>query len=705
MRGYRVSAVIILALLACISTGTIVAQTSLAGVNGLVTDSSGAVVPGAEVSLRNVDTNQTRVVLSNDVGLYSFPSVPAGNYTLTAEMHGFSKFQTNLTLRVGQDATVNVRLTVGEAAFEVTVADSTPVVEASTSTLYDVKESDRIKSLPLNGRSIVTLFSLTPGVSREQNTTQVNGLQQGNVQFLADGVSIEDKYLGDFTRVSPAMEGIQEFRVEALNSSAQYSKPATISYLTRSGTNSIRGSAFETYRSNGLLARSPLSTKAQDKLIRHEFGGAVGGPVVLPKIYNGRDKTFFFFTYEGLRLTQRYGFLTGSPSEALRNGDFSNYIPQGEDTLFTIYDPLTSRLNPETGLYIRDPFPNNRIPADRISNLARKALSRYPMPNLPNAPLTQNLEVRLPTGTNEDKFTAKGDHQAGNDTFTVTFTFVDQVKLDAKGGATTEIMYNTATARTYQGTFANTHTFSPNLVNEFRLGFTRPTSRRGPASKDPKITDFLGLPNVTGDSGWPTMDPVDQYGDDEWGVFWDDDNPQTAPQLFTTWVDNLSLIKGRHSFKAGVQFRTMAVNSDERGQPRGNYEFGPEWTGLGDENGNLIWGTGSGFASFLLGYNTWGTLRSDKGFFYHRQNDLGVYFQDDWRVSPRLTLNLGLRYEYYTRYRDLRDQIATYDPASKALVLTGPVDQAFSVNPAAVKAYQATGVVFKTASEAGLQAP
>jgi len=246
MRGHRLVAVVILMLVACFFTAGSLAQTSLGGVKGLVTDSSGAVVPGAGLTLKNLDTNQTRTTVSNDVGLYAFPSVPAGNYTVTAELTGFAKFEGKLVLRVGQEVTVDIRLAVGTQAVEVTVADSTPVVETSTSTLYDIKESARIETLPLNGRSIATLFALTPGVSREAGTTQVNGLQQGNVQFLADGVSIEDKYLGDFTRVSPAMEGVQEFKVEALNSSAQYSKPATISYLTKSGTNRIHGSGFET---------------------------------------------------------------------------------------------------------------------------------------------------------------------------------------------------------------------------------------------------------------------------------------------------------------------------------------------------------------------------------------------------------------------------------------------------------------------------
>lgn len=695
------------------------AQTSLGGIRGGIRDASGGVIPGASVMLKNEDTNQIRSTISTESGLYYFPSIPAGNYLVSTDVPGFHKYAAKVVLRVGQELTIDVTLAVAGSPVVVEVRDSTPVVETGGATISDVKESARIVALPLNGRSIATLFTLTPGVANWSTSlssstgNQINGLQQGSIQFLADGVSIEDKYLGDFSRVSPALEGVQEFKVEAMNSTAQFSKPATISYLTRSGSNTIHGSLFETYRSNDFLARNPFSTKPPAYLLRNEFGGALGGPVRLPGLYNGKDHTFFFFTYEGLRQDETYQATKGSPTEELRNGDFSHYIPSGESTVYTIYDPLTTRLDPGTGLYVRDAFPGNKIPESRISSVAKKALAQYPMPTSPGAPLDENLWVELPRGDRLNKYTGKVDHQRVKDTLSFTYTFVDQKRPSPKSGSPTEeIFYNNTTARTQQATFAHTHIFGPRAVNEFRAGITRPNSRRGPTIKSPAVTDTLGLQNVTGDTGWPGLYPYDpvtsdiEFGGWPGGLFWDDDNPQTAPQLFTTWVDNLSVTRGSHNLKMGFQFRTMAVNSDERGQPRGIYEFGAEWTGLGDANGHLTPGTGSGFATFLLGYDgvQWSpssTLRSDKGFFYHRQKDLGLYFQDDWKVTQRLTVNLGLRYEYYSRYRDLRDQIATYDSQSRSLVLQTSVDQAFAVNPAAVKAYQDAGVVFKRYDEVG----
>jgi hypothetical protein len=687
---------------------SLVAQTSLGGIRGLVQDSTGAVVPSQEIKLVNQDTNQSRTTASTEAGLYTFPSIPAGNYVIQVDRQGFKKFEGKLVLRVGQEATVDISLEAAGTAVTVEVVESTPVIETSSATLSDVKESDRIRTLPLNGRNIASLFSLTAGVSRTSGT-QINGLQVGSIQFLADGVSIEDRYLGDFTRVSPSLEGVQEFRIEALNSTAEYSKPATVSYLTKSGTNLIHGSSFLTYRSNAFMARNPFSKSAQPPLQRREFGASVGGPVYIPKLYNGKNKTFFFFTYEGLRQPNSSYQIKGSPTDALRNGDFSNYIPDGASSVYTIYDPLTTRLDPATGLYIRDPFPGNIIPADRITNMAKKALSYYPLPNRAGAPISANLDVILPQSTVDNKYTAKVDHQIGSDTLSGTFTYTDEVRSSPKSGSPSQLIYfNNVTGRTLQGTFAETHLFGPTIINEFRLGATRPNSRRGPTIKDPAITTVLNLPNVTGDSGWPCLYPLgpvtydSEFGGWPTGIFFDDDNPQTAPQLYVTLADNLSITHNSHSIKVGGLFRTQALNSNEVGQPRGCYSFGPEWTGLGDSNGNLIAGTGSGFASFLLGLDdVYGEIRTNKGFFYHRQKDFAVYFQDDWKVNSRLTLNLGLRYEYYTRYRDKRDQVSDYDPVTKSIVLSTPVEQSFGANAGAIKAYEDVGVVFKTTGDVG----
>ncbi len=695
-------------LLLCLSLlflpASMMAQTSLGGIRGLVQDSTGAVVPGQEVKLVNQDTNQTRTTVSTEAGLYTLPSLPAGNYVISVERSGFKKFEGKLVLRVGQEATVNIGLVATGGAITVEVKDETPVVETSTGTLSDSIESERIRTLPLNGREITSLFTLSPGVT-QQNGTQVNGVQAGSVMFLGDGVSMEDRYTGDVSRVHPAMEGIQEFRIETLSTSAQYSKPATISYLTKSGTNLIHGSAFETYRSNRFFARDPFSQNKQPQLQRREFGASVGGPVFIPKIYNGKDKTFFFFTYEGLRQPQMNTYHMISPPENIRNGDFSNYIPFGETSVYKIYDPLTTRLDPATGTYIRDQFPGNIIPADRISNMAKKALPYWPLPNIAGAGQDQNnLETHLSAGTMRNKFTAKMDHQMSRDTISGSYSFMDESRDSPKGNGVSELIYsNKTTAKTWQVTLADTHIFSPTIVNEFRFGGTRPNSRRGPTIKDPVITTLLGLQNATGDSGWPCLYPYTYNENLEFGDFYfDDDNPQTAPQFFGTYADNLSWTKKNHAIKIGGQLRTGAFNSNEIGQPRGCYEFPADWTGLaGDPSGVYAPGTGSGFASFLLGYPLAGELRTNKGFFYHRQKDLAVYFQDDWKVTPRLTLNLGLRYEFYTRYKDKNNQIASYDPVTKSMVTSSPIDQSYLVSPAAIAAYEKAGVIFKSADQVG----
>ena len=184
----------------------------------------------------------------------------------------------------------------------VEVKDETPVIETSSATLSDTKEMERIKPYPSMAEKSPA-FSPLRRASRERGT-QINGMQTGSVMFLGDGVSMEDRYTGDMSRVNPALEGIQEFKIETLNSSAQFSKPATVSYMTKSGTNLLHGSAFLTYRSNHFYARDPFSQAKQPPLQRREFGASVGGPVYIPKIYNGKDKTFFFFTYEGLRQPQ-----------------------------------------------------------------------------------------------------------------------------------------------------------------------------------------------------------------------------------------------------------------------------------------------------------------------------------------------------------------------------------------------------------------
>jgi len=709
------------------------AQTVFGAIKGVVRDPSGAVIPGVPVIVTNVGTARSRQGLSNAAGEYVIADLAPAEYEITATREGFKKWTSKLTLRTLQTLVVDITLEVGQTTITVEVRDSTPVITTSEATLGDVIEAERIKQLPLNGRDLAQLFTLTPGVTRVGGTG-MNGIQAGAFQFTQDGVSIENKYTGDIVRNRPALEGVAEFRIETNNSSAVFSRPGNVTLVTKSGTNAWHGSIFETHRNNGgglktrdVFQNSPIEEENKPLfLIRNEFGASVGGPVRIPKVYNGRDKTFFFFAYEGLRQRMSDHIVANSPPQALRDGDFSNYHPMFSDDISIIYDPMTTRPDPDhPGFFIRDPFPGNIIPPERISPMAKAALPFYPLPNVPGKDYDEdNIRVGLPRNNDLNRYTAKVDHHfSDKDSLSASYGFIDQVYTDPRsyygGTPTTEIYFNKGTSRTQIVTLSETHVFGPNAVNELHLGATRPHDRRGPPIRDPARTTLMNLPNATGDTGWPCLVPYDEtwwWGGDA-GLHFDDDNPQEAPQVFLQANDNLSIQRGTHRFNLGGYFRALTINSDERGQPRGCYSFGFDSTGLEapvvddngnpvlDENGNWIPsemplpGTGSGLASFLLGIPDYADLRSDKGFFYHRQKEFAVYIQDDWKVTPRLTLNLGLRYDFFARYRDKRNQIATFDPASGAVVT--PYSVWGLAYPPAVTAFENAGVAFTTAGEVG----
>ena len=688
------------------------AQIVTGTIKGTIRDSSGAVMVNVPVTVKDLGTAITRQGMSNAAGDYVVADVPAAQYAVSVQYPGFQSWTTNLTLRTAQTAEINIVLDVGQISTQVEVKDSTPIINTVESTLSNTLEGSRILQLPLNGRDLAQLFQLTPGVNRTAGT-RMNGIQSGAFQFLQDGISIENKYNGDIVNNRPAMEGVAEYHIESADSDAKYSRTGTVILTTRSGTNSFHGSIFDVHRNNGWgLVTRQYNQGINSKpafLIRNEFGASLGGPVRIPKLYNGKDKTFFFFTYEGRRQNQSQPIVANSPPAELRNGDFSHYYASdmSPGQVAIIYDPMTTRPDPaHPGFFLRDPFPGNIIPPERISAMAKAALPFYPMPNQPGLDYwSGNIRVTNPLINNLNSYTAKLDHHfSENDVLTGSYSFIDQANTQTKSGyggtPSEEFYFNKGTSRTQVISLGETHIFNPNTVNEIRLGGTRPHDHRGPPPRTPARTTLLNLPNATGDTGWPCLVPEDEAWSLDAGLHFDDDNPQTAPQTFYTVNDNVSMVRRSHHINVGGNFRDLLLNSDERGQPRGCYEFDWFQTGLEGLDSNPVPGTGSGLAAFLLGNADYAALRSDKGFFYHRQKEFQTYIQDDWRLNSHLTLNLGLRYELYTRYHDKRNQIATFDPASGAIVTPLPVSQI--AYPAAVAAYEASGVVFKSASEVGL---
>ena len=287
--------------LACVLFALPIAgQTGLGVVRGTVQDASKASIPNAKVTLANTATGVTHDTETNSAGIYYFGSVQIGSYSVSVEAQGFKKWEGTFTLEAGQTAVIDPGMEVGSLQSEVQVTAAAPIIATQGGQVSDVKDALQIHDLPLNQRLITNLFALTPGVVGDSNgngSPRTNGMKAGSTEMNLDGISYVDRFGGGMSRVQPGLDTVQEFRIETAGSAAQYSRPATIELVTRSGTNELHGAGFETFRNNadGLRARQRQDGNTSAKLIRNEYGGWMGGPVLIPKLYNGRDHTFVFF--------------------------------------------------------------------------------------------------------------------------------------------------------------------------------------------------------------------------------------------------------------------------------------------------------------------------------------------------------------------------------------------------------------------------
>jgi hypothetical protein len=644
------------------------AQTGIGSVAGTVRDAGQAVIPGVTLTVTNEQTNVVRTSVTNEAGSYKFAAVPLGRYRMVVELKGFKKWVGTFDLVAGQEAVIDPAMEVGDLSATVEVSGAAPTINTVGMDISNVKDFNRIRDLPLNGRSISNLFDLTPGVEGGGNA-RVNGMKVGSLEVTLDGISLVDRFGGGIARIQPGLDIVQEFRIETSGSDARYSRPATVTMVTRSGTNFFHGSVFETHRNNtaGLVARrrdTPVDKNGNvtwPKLIRNEFGASAGGPVWLGKLYDGHDKTFWFFAFEGARQRESYfPYYTYTPTADMWNGDLSNIIDSdGRKT--AIYDPLTTDAKGN-----RLPFPGNKIPANRISAIAKKLQTMTDLPTDNSNPYVDynNYRKYQPRATNADNYTAKFDHAlSAKDSLSARWT-------NSRRHATVEGGYygNPISAENGYGTSRNdaivtnvatdwTRTISPRLLNQMVVGVHRSNKSSGTLADFTKWADNLGLPNPFGVTGWPTM-----YA----GNFaFDGDNIKVEALTGIVLEDNLSWSKGKHEIQFGGRFRREDNNIKELQQAAGNHNFGGEWTGLysAADDSQLPY-TGDGFADLLLGLPDYLSNQYNRGFFYFQQKEIGLYFTDRWRVTPRLTLNLGLRWDKWTPYKEKYDRLDTIDIGS-----------------------------------------
>ncbi len=708
----RLAALLGLFLAGLLLSVPLLAQTGQGTVTGTVADLSQAIIPHAHVTLTNIATGVTTKGQSSEVGIYYFGAVPIGSYKITVEKEGFQQWEGTFTLDVGQNAVVNPTLKVGTTTTVVEVNSVAAPIETQSGAVGDIKESSQIRDLPLNGRAVSSLFDLTAGV--ESSGTRVNGMKVGSLDINMDGATMVNRFGGGITSVQPSVESIQEFRIETVGSDARFDQPATVIMATRSGSNQLHGAGYEYLRDNSVVGAARLRTDPVGSgfqlplLIRNEFGGWLSGPVDIPHVYNGKDKAFWFFDWEGLRTKQRATPLINDvPTAAMWQGDLSNAIDAGTNLPITIYDPTTT--DPTT--FQRTPFLNNAITSP-ISHIATTLQSlTAPPTNSANPFLEPNFTATYPQVTTTNRLTAKWDENlTDKDRLSVRFTryttnaeteggyFADPISPQTGMGTSVSNNQTTNIAVNYN------RTISPNWLNELLVGVLREPNHQGTVADFVPWDSKLGTPNPFNVTGWPTLYVQDLspniYLD------WDSDNNKQQHMTSETIEDNVTWTHSKHTVQFGFRGRKEQNNIEELQQAQGFLQFGPAaYTSLFDAPDLTAYpDTGDGFADLLLGLPNQLANQYNRGFFYFRQTEIGLYASDKIKLTPRLTLNLGLRWDYFTPYSEARNRMSLpYDPEHSFAVLTPGNASANSlgVPPSALAAWSAVGLTWATADSAG----
>ena len=635
----------------------LMAQVSLGSgsIEGRVLDSSGAVVPGAQITVTNVNTNVSRTAAADSEGRYTVLSLAIGDYEVRAEAKGFrATVQSGVTLVIGRTAVVDFSLTVGEVSETVNVTAAAPLIEASNATIGAVIQNREVLALPLNGRSYTQLAALLPqvvfggsnvGVVVQNNSIGTTGLfsisgsrPEGN-QFTLNGINVTNEFTGG-TFAYPPIDSIQEFKIIQNNYSAEFGgRTGQVIVTSKAGTNEFHGSAYEFFRNDHLDANNFFNNLAgihKRPLKQNQFGASVGGPVYLPK-YSGQNKTFFFVNYEGARIRSGNTSTTTVPTAKMRQGDFS-------EVSRIIRDPLTGV-----------PFANNMIPAGQISPIALNIirLSQYPLPNI-NA-LTNNYTISPSARTDLNEVTTRVDHSlTRNDKLWGSFFWA---RVPTASPRFTLINDNAASVTTQNYTANETHIFGPNLINDFKAGFNFVSQFIENHSPQNVTNADLGFPvNVNQPQARGVSAGIPQFNPSGYGSLGAAAGP---PQLFKTRHyqigDTANWVKGPHILKFGTDI--TREHEDQRFNPqiRGNYSFGGTYSG-------------DGFADFLLGLPSSAVREillptSDIFESLHRGTHYYFFVQDDWKVRPNLTVNLGMRYEFNSPVVEARDRQANFYPS------------------------------------------
>ncbi|MEK7405370.1 MAG: TonB-dependent receptor, partial [Acidobacteriota bacterium] len=683
------------------------AQTGTGAIQGAVRDPSGAVIPGAKVSVTHVATSRTWETVSNSVGFFIQPSLPIGPYKLVVEAPGMKGWEGRLELQAGQIAVVNPQMALGTTVTEIVVAgDVSSAIVTENATLGQVLERSRIEQLPINGRFLTTLVGVTtPGV----DSGRVFGLRETAFEYIQDGAVLKNRDTGGHTGRPPGIDTVAEFKVETNNSSAKMNRPASTIIVTRSGANEIHGAVFETVRNNaiGVARRRQDYYRKPPQLVRNEFGASLGGPVWLPKLYSGRNRTFFFAAYEAYRLRQGATSSTTVPTMAMREGDFSGLI----DSLgrrYTIYDPWTT-----TASWSRLPYADNRIPVNRRSPLATYLYGVTPAPSHPerNPLVTSNYFGPAPNNRDDHTFTARFDHSLGEQgQMFVRYSRGDSYRK-YKSSDAAAVTLDGATNVTLTGSdmqngvLSWTRSITPTLFSETILSLASEIFDVRTGTYEINHADRRGLPNPFRETGFPSI-----TGTGFGMTYIQADTRRNNRTLVATVDQTFTLVRGRHEMHFGGKFRNerMHVLPDQQ-FVAGNHSFSSGATGLFDPTSGSAYGavprTGHDSANLFLGVaGTYGVQFVQKWYRF-RDREYALFLQDNYKLSPRLTLNLGLRWEIRPSFHEADNLFTGFDPKTKSTVNGRSLEELYKLGkttPEIVGNFSRIGVKFATPAEVGL---
>jgi len=654
LRGY-VCLFLLLPLAFAQSTGT-------ATLVGTVSDSTGAVIAGAKVTVINTGTQFVSESVTTAEGSYYVPYLIPGTYKLTIEAKGFKTYvRDGITLRTNESPRINVTMEIGAISDTISVTGTAPLLETETAAAGHIMEGQTIVKIPVMQKGFKRITLYMPGLN-VINGLHAVGQRERAMGMMLDGVSGKEPVRGvvndDQRIMTGTLDMVQEFKMWTTGLPAEFghSSGGILSAVYKSGTNSFHGSAEDRYLNGKLVHRQYF-----DQLKRcepglpcnpwsyHEMSATAGGPVYIPKIYNGKDKTFWFFGFQRHHEKVSETAFTNVPTPEMLNGDFS-FGGKG----FPIYDPTTTRQD-ASGKWIRDPFAGNQIPVSRFDTVSKNLLSYNPWP-LPNRPgtvtpsgVTQN-EV-LPTKGRYyfNRFDNKIDHQ-----FNVNhriFGRFSRMRNRAPGRYSTDItwqLYDPVMVQPNDFTnivMSDTYTFSPTVINEFRLGYNRRHETKDPMSYGQGWAQKLGIPNVDA-ATFPKI--ITGFNGNPGGRF------QNVAEDFTL-QENLTKVAGRHTVKAGYELVRTRYNSLLEALPSGTYN-------MGGTDMPFTPNTGNTFASFLLGYVSSAQFTRNQATWLPRWWSHAFYAQDDFRPVKNLTLNLGLRWSYESPFQTKYGQQSQFDP-------------------------------------------